>query len=103
MSDEKMLAQLMRQAGEEGVALVTLRALVEEASEVGAQRALSLLGLADPKARGDMDELREVLQAWRDAKKSAWNAVITWAVRIVLALLVAGMVVKMGLLERLAA
>ena len=101
MSDEAMLAQLMRQAGQEGAALVTLRALAGEASEVGAERALAVLGLADPKARRDMDELRKLLQAWRDAKKSAWGAVVTWAVRILLALLVAGMAVKLGLLERL--
>jgi len=104
MSDNAaMLAQLMRQAGEEGAGLVTLRALVEEASEVGAERALAALGLKDDKARRDMDELRELLQAWRDAKKSAWAAVVTWVVRVVLALLVAGMAVKLGLLERLAA
>lgn len=100
MTDEVMLAQLMRQAGQEGAALVTMRALAEEASEVGAQRALARLGLDDPKARRDMDELRELLQAWRDAKKSAWTAVVTWAVRILLALLVLGMAVKMGMFER---
>jgi hypothetical protein len=102
MTDEAMVAQLMKQAEAEGAGLVTLRALVEEASELGADRALTTLGLKDPKARRDMDELRELLQAWRDAKKSAGQAVITWAVRILLALLVAGMVVKMGLLERIA-
>ena len=101
MSDEAMLAQLMRQAGQEGAALVTLRALAEEASEVGAERALSVLGLVGPQARRDMDELRELLQAWRDAKKSAWSAVVTWVVRIMLAVLVAGMAVKLGLLEQL--
>jgi len=101
MSEKAMVAQLMRQAEQEGAALVTLRALVEEASEVGAERALRLLGLSDSNARRDMDELRELLQAWRDAKKSAWNTVVQWVVRIGLALLVAGMAVKMGLLERL--
>jgi hypothetical protein len=103
MTEKTMVAQLMRQAEQEGAALVTLRALVEEASEVGAERALQLLGLADAKARRDMDELRELLQAWRDAKKSAWNTVVTWAVRILLALLVAGMAVKLGLLEKIGA
>ena len=102
MSDKTMVAQLMRQAGQEGAALVTMRALAEEASELGAERALKSLGLGDAQARRDMDELRELLQAWRDAKKSARGAVVTWMVRILLALLVAGMAVKMGLLERLA-
>jgi hypothetical protein len=101
MSDQttSMLALLVAQAEGQGADMVTLRALIEEASEVGAERALSALGLRDEYARRDMDDLRELLRAWRDAKKSAWNAVVTWAVRIVLALLVAGMAVKMGLLE----
>jgi len=94
-----MLALLLAQAEGQGADMPTLRALVEEASELGAERALGALGLRDEKARRDMDELRELLQAWRDAKKSAWNAVVTWAVRIVLALLVLGMAVKLGLTD----
>jgi len=96
-----MLALLVAQADSQGADMVTLRALIEEASEVGAERALSALGLKDENARRDMDELRELLRAWRDAKKSAWQAVVSWAVRIVLALLVAGIAVKVGLLEML--
>ena len=96
------LALLLAQAERQGADMLTLRALVEEASGAGAERALSMLGLTDPAARRDMDELRELLQAWRDAKKSAWQAVVTWVVRIGLAALVAGMAVKLGLLERLA-
>lgn len=96
-----MLALLVAQAEGQGADMVTLRALIEEASESGAERALAALGLKDEQARRDMDELRELLRAWRDAKKSAWNAVVSWAVRIVLALLVAGIAVKVGLLELL--
>jgi Family of unknown function (DUF6127) len=96
-----MLALLVAQAEGQGAGLVTLRALIEEASELGAQRALGALGLTDAKARRDMDELRELLQAWRDAKKSAWQAAVSWAVRILLALLVLGMSVRLGLLELL--
>ena len=98
-ANASMLALLIAQAEGQGADMVTLRALIEEASEVGAERALAALGLRDEHARRDMDDLRELLRAWRDAKKSAWNAVVTWAVRIVLALLVAGMAVRMGLLE----
>lgn len=96
-----MLALLVAQAEGQGADMVTLRALIEEASGVGAERALAALGLKDEAARRDMDELRELLRAWRDAKKSAWAAVVGWAVRILLAALVAGMAVKMGLLEYL--
>ncbi|MES2173406.1 MAG: DUF6127 family protein [Pseudomonadota bacterium] len=97
--DGDMLARLVAQA--EGVPggadMVMIRALIEEASELGAGRALERLGLADGHAEGDMRELRELLSAWRDAKKAARGAVIGWAVRIVMALVVLGIAVKVGL------
>ena len=93
-----MLARLVAQAEAEGVPLVTVRALAEEASETGARRAMERLGLADPAARGDIGELRELLGAWRDAKRTARNEVIGWAIRIMLALLLLGLAVKMGLI-----
>lgn len=99
MTDGAMLTALMRQAEGQGVDLVTLRAVVEEASQAGAVRALGALGLDGPDARRDMDELRELLQAWRDAKKSAWKAVEGWAVRVGLAALLVGMAVKLGLTD----
>lgn len=99
--DAGMLARLIAQAEGEGAALVTLRALVEEASTLGASHALERLGLADARARADIDALRELLGAWRDAKSSAWKALAAWFTRIVLALLVAGIAVRMGLLGKL--
>jgi len=96
-----MLALLIAQAEGQGADMSTLRRLVEEASETGADRALAALGLRDENARRDMDELRELLRAWRDAKKSAREAVVAWAIRIFLAVLVAGIAVKVGLLEML--
>ena len=71
--------------------------MLAEASELGARRALARLGLADEAARDDMNELRELLGAWRDAKRSARNAVISWIVRGVLALVLVGPAVKLGL------
>jgi hypothetical protein len=100
MTTETMLtAHLLAQAQSGACDLVTLRALVEEASELGARRALARLGLADEDARADMTELRELLKAWRDAKSSAWKAVIGWCVRGGLALLLIGIAVKLGLAE----
>jgi hypothetical protein len=92
-----MLARLLVQAEGDGADLVTLRAIVEEASDAGAERVLGRLGLADAQAGEDLDELRELLQAWRDAKASAWRAAINWAVRILLALLLVGIAVRLGL------
>lgn len=75
-----------------------LQGLLEQASETGARRALARLGLDDASAAKDMNELRELLSAWRDAKRSARKAAIGWVVRMVLALLLIGLAVKLGLL-----
>ncbi|RVT43436.1 DUF6127 family protein [Sphingobium algorifonticola] len=97
MHDTDMLARLVSQAEADGGDLVMIRALVEEASDLGAGRALERLGLADRGAEKDVAELRELLRAWRDAKKTARAAAIGWAVRGCLALVLIGMAVKMGL------
>lgn len=95
-----VLAQLMRQAGERGADLVTLRAIAEEAGELGATRALTRAGLADEGARGDLAELRELLGAWREAKRSALKTVAKgvagWVVRLLAALLLTGLAVRLG-------
>ena len=96
-----MLAKLMAQAAEEGTGLVTLRAIVEEASELGAERVLERLGLNDESAPDDIDELRELLGAWRSAKTSAWKATIDWLVRGVLALLLVGIAMRLGVADLL--
>jgi hypothetical protein len=97
MQNDEMLARLMAQAEGDGADLVTLRAIVEEATDSGAVRVLDRLGLADPTAQDDIDELRELLRAWRDAKASAWKAAIRWVVRGALALLLVGIAVRLGL------
>ncbi len=101
MNREEMLTRLIAQADNAGGDLVTLRAIIEEASELGANRALDRLGLADAGAQGDIDELRELLSAWRDAKSSAWKAAIDWLVRGVLALLLVGIAMRLGVGEML--
>ena len=93
---QAMLAGLLAQAEGEGADLVTLRALVEEASELGAARALAGIGLSDCHAGKDIGELRQLLQAWRETRQSVRNAVIGWIIRMVLALVVIGLAVKLG-------
>lgn len=101
MSREDVLANLMAQARDDGAALVTLRGIVEEASALATDRVLDRLRLGDAGAETDLVELRELLRAWRDAKTSAWKALIGWIVRGVLALLLIGIAVRLGLWDRL--
>lgn len=96
MNSKDMLAGLLAQAASEGGDLVTLRAVVEEASELGAKRMLSRIGLDDATAPQDVSELRELLQAWRDAKSSARRTVVNWIMRGALALLLLGLTVRCG-------
>lgn len=76
-----------------------LRALIEDASEAGAQRVLIQLGLDDREAQHDLIELRQLLAAWRDAKASAWKAVVDWTVRCGLALLLVGIAWRLGVAD----
>ncbi|WP_221795018.1 DUF6127 family protein [Aquisediminimonas sediminicola] len=103
MTEAALLAQLVAQGEGRGADLITLRAMIEEASDLGAARALHRLGLSDDHAARDMNELRELLRAWRDAKASARHAVIGWLVRMMLALMVLALAWRLGLSDRLAA
>ena len=97
MSREELLARLIMQAEDHGSDVVTLHAVVEEASELGASRVLSRMGLEYETAPDDLAELRQLLKAWRDAKQSAWRAALDWMVRGVLALLLCGIAFRLGL------
>lgn len=103
MDRTNTIARLMAEARADGESgrceLVTLRALVEEATELGADRALTRTGLADPDACDDLDELRELLQVWRDAKASVWRATLAWLVRGMLALVIIGVAVQLGVTD----
>ena len=91
-----VLAQLLGQAAERGADLATLRAIAEEAGELGATRALTRLGLADAGASRDVAELRELLGTWRQAKRSAWKAAWAWVAKLFGAGVLAGLAVKLG-------
>ena len=101
MKREDMLARLIAQEVEQGSDLVTLRAIVEEACELGAARTLARMGLDDAGATDDLSELRELLRAWRDAKESVWKAVIDWIVRAILALVLVGIAMRSGVADLL--
>jgi hypothetical protein len=45
--------------------------------------------------------LRQLIQGWRDAKKSALMAMIAWSVRSAVALLLIGLAYRLDLITRL--
>ena len=41
-----------------------------------AKRALDSIGLTDENAAKDIQEMRSLLDAWRDTRKSIWNTTV---------------------------
>ncbi len=41
-----------------------------------AKRALESIGLTDENAARDIQEMRSLLDAWRDTRKSIWNTTV---------------------------
>jgi len=93
----KVMSHLADTAQGEGANPSTLSTLVEEASEVGAARALYRCGLHDESAGEDIRELRQLLSAWRDARRVAWRSFVRWSITIIFAVVLAGLAAKMNL------
>jgi len=72
--------------------------LLNGAAERGAERALARLGLENGHAARDIGELRELLEAWRDARRTAWRTTIKVVTTAILAMLLVGAAIKLKLL-----
>lgn len=53
-----------------------LEEMLNRAARRGARQALEEIGLHDEYASKDIDQLRSLLAAWKDTKKSAWSTVV---------------------------
>jgi hypothetical protein len=72
--------------------------LLNGAAERGAERALARLGLENGHAARDIGELRQLLEAWRDARRTAWRTTIKVITTAVLAMLLVGAAIKLKLM-----
>jgi len=52
-----------------------LEAMLDRAARKGAKEALASIGWLDDSAQKDITEMRSLLEAWRDTRKSIWNTV----------------------------
>jgi len=50
-----------------------LEAMLDRAARRGAKEALRSIGLLDDDAHRDIAEMRSLLEAWRDTRKSIWT------------------------------
>ncbi len=72
--------------------------LLDRAAERGAERCLAHLGLENGSAARDIRELRDLLEAWRDARRTVWRTVIKVATTGLLAALLVGAAIKLKLM-----
>lgn len=68
--------------------------LLDRSAERGAERCLARLGLENGHAARDIRELRDLLDAWRDARRTAWQTLVKVLTTGVLAALLVGAAIK---------
>ena len=72
--------------------------LLDRAAERGAERCLAHLGLENGHAAKDIHELRDLLEAWRDAHRTAWQTTVKVVTTGILAALLIGAAIKLKLM-----
>ena len=68
-----------------------LEAMLDRAARRGAKEALRSIGLLDDAAHKDITEMRSLIEAWRDTRKSIWST-ITKLVTVAVLTFIAGAV-----------
>ena len=53
-----------------------LESMLDRAAKRGARQALSSIGLHDNTAAKDINEMRDLLDVWRDTRKGIWSTVV---------------------------
>lgn len=74
-----------------------LEAMLERAAERGARHALHEVGLDGEDAARDIRALRNLLDAWREARVTAWRTVVKAVTTGLLLALVTGAAIKFKL------
>lgn len=68
--------------------------LLTRAAERGAERCLAHLGLENGHAARDIRELRDLLEAWREARHTAWQTMVKVTTTGLLTVIVLGAAIK---------
>lgn len=72
--------------------------LLGQVAERGARSALATVGLENGHAARDILELRDLLEAWRDARRAAWQVIVKAIVTGLLAVALIGLSLKLKLM-----
>jgi len=70
--------------------------MLDRAARRGAKEALRSIGLLDDDAQRDITEMRSLLEAWRDTRKSVWSTIVKLATVGVLTFIAGAVWMTMG-------
>ena len=73
-----------------------LEEMLDNAARRGAKEALRSIGLLDDDAAKDIIEMRNLIEAWRDTRRSIWSTVVKLATVGVLTFIAGAVWMTMG-------
>lgn len=73
-----------------------LEEMLDRAAKRGACEALKEVGLHDDNARKDIQEMRSLLEAWRDTRRSVWLTIIKMSTVAVITFIAASVWMQLG-------
>ena len=73
-----------------------LEEMLDNAARRGAKEALRSIGLLDDDAARDIIEMRSLLEAWRDTRRSIWSTVVKLATVALLTFIAGAVWMTMG-------
>ena len=73
-----------------------LENMLDRAAKRGATAALREVGLHDDDARKDIQEMRSLLEAWRDTRKGVWSTIVKMSTVAIITFIAASLWMQIG-------
>lgn len=73
-----------------------LEDMLDRAAKRGATAALREVGLHDDDARKDIQEMRNLLEAWRDTRRGVWSTIVKMSTVAVITFIAASLWMQIG-------
>lgn len=73
-----------------------LEAMLDRAARRGAKEVLHALGLHDDTAANDIREMRNLLDSWRETRRSIWTTTVRWGTIAILTFIVGAVWMHLG-------
>ena len=73
-----------------------LEDMLDRAAQRGATAALREVGLHDDDARKDIQEMRSLLEAWRDTRKGVWSTIVKMSTVAIITFIAASLWMQIG-------